>query len=126
MLYTWRVISVDTMGWGRRNEESEENGERIFGRTQKFHQSPRARSWSRDIRRALSWRYASCGRRGMLILCGAFITRGQACFTFMKFSVRLILLTKGKKGKLFPNVGRSSGRASANNSAAEISVVANR
>lgn len=32
-------------------------------------------SRSCDIRRALSWRYASCGRKDMLILCGAFITR---------------------------------------------------
>lgn len=36
----------------------------------------------RDIRRALSWRYASCDRRDMLILCGAFITRGVGVFYF--------------------------------------------
>lgn len=34
-------------------------------------------SRSCDIRRALSWRYASCDRRGMLILCGVFITRAR-------------------------------------------------
>lgn len=40
-------------------------------------------SRSRDIRRALSWRYASCGRRDMLILCSAFITRaGPSVFYF--------------------------------------------
>lgn len=60
-------------------------------------------SRSRDIRRALSWRYASCGRRDMLILCGAFITRARdrACFTFMKYFARLILSTEKKLGKFF-------------------------
>lgn len=72
-------------------------------------------SRSRDIRRALSWRYASCGRRDMLILCGAFITRaGPGVFYFYKVLRPVNTLARKKVGEIFFN--SRLGRAQLNNS----------
>jgi len=54
-------------------------------------------SRSRDIRRALSWRYASCGRRGMLILCDAFITRARPGVFYFHEVLRPVNIFDGSK-----------------------------
>lgn len=59
----------------------------------------------RDIRRALSWRYASCDRRDMLILCSVFITRGVDVFYFHEV-LRPVNTFDRKLRKFFLTAGR--------------------
>lgn len=87
------VTSVYAMD--RKNGREGRGGANIWTNSKIPSISP-VHSRSRDIRRALSWRYASCGRRDMLILC-AFITRaGPGVFYFYEV-LRPVNTLSGRK-----------------------------
>lgn len=84
-----------------RDERAAEN--EYLEQTKKFHQSP---PLIFDCAMIFDAFYHGdmlpAGRKGMLISRGVFTTQVPACFTFMKFFVRLILSTEAKERENFP------------------------
>jgi len=100
--YVWRDGVSSIYAMDRKNER----GRWIFGRTQKFHQSPRSFSVVRYS--TCSWRYASCGRRGMLILCDTFITRARpGVFYFHEVLRPVNIFDRSKVEEIFLTADRA-------------------